>query len=86
MSRPDLQPGFNGWQAIDPTPPPKHWKNNSGGKLSLIFMKDNFTYNYFLLKIKNTEDPGLSRPSVGDLLPSSLSVAEKLDSLTIPHM
>ena len=33
MSRPDLQPGFNGWQAIDPTPPPQHWKNNSGGNI-----------------------------------------------------
>nr|CAH0102530.1 unnamed protein product [Daphnia galeata] len=31
MSRPDLQAGFNGWQAIDPTPPPQFWQNNSGG-------------------------------------------------------
>ncbi|EFX83535.1 hypothetical protein DAPPUDRAFT_301901 [Daphnia pulex] len=30
MSRPDLQTGFNGWQAIDPTPPPQFWQKNGG--------------------------------------------------------
>ncbi|KAI9551380.1 hypothetical protein GHT06_021713 [Daphnia sinensis] len=34
MSRPDLQAGFNGWQAIDPTPPPQFWQNNSGDQKS----------------------------------------------------
>ncbi|XP_046444079.1 hemocyte protein-glutamine gamma-glutamyltransferase-like isoform X1 [Daphnia pulex] len=32
MSRPDLQTGFNGWQAIDPTPPPQFWQKNGGDK------------------------------------------------------
>jgi hypothetical protein len=31
MSRPDLQANCNGWQAIDPTPPPHFWQKNSGG-------------------------------------------------------
>ncbi|XP_059353228.1 hemocyte protein-glutamine gamma-glutamyltransferase-like isoform X1 [Daphnia carinata] len=39
MSRPDLQAGFNGWQAIDPTPPPQFWQNNSGGKFSINLNK-----------------------------------------------
>ncbi|XP_045033686.1 hemocyte protein-glutamine gamma-glutamyltransferase isoform X1 [Daphnia magna] len=34
MSRPDLQTGFNGWQAIDPTPPPQYWQKNSGDQKS----------------------------------------------------
>ncbi|XP_057379991.1 hemocyte protein-glutamine gamma-glutamyltransferase-like [Daphnia carinata] len=30
MSRLDLQPGYNGWQAVDPTPPPQYRQNNTG--------------------------------------------------------
>ncbi|EFX87396.1 hypothetical protein DAPPUDRAFT_44050 [Daphnia pulex] len=30
MSRPDLQANCNGWQAIDPTPPPHFWQKNTG--------------------------------------------------------
>jgi hypothetical protein len=38
MSRPDLQTGFNGWQAIDPTPPPQFWQKNGGGKYSVYYL------------------------------------------------
>nr|CAH0106042.1 unnamed protein product [Daphnia galeata] len=39
MSRPDLQAGFNGWQAIDPTPPPQFWQNNSGVMYIRVFFR-----------------------------------------------
>ncbi|XP_046646771.1 hemocyte protein-glutamine gamma-glutamyltransferase-like [Daphnia pulicaria] len=34
MSRPDLQANCNGWQAIDPTPPPHFWQKNTGDQKS----------------------------------------------------
>jgi hypothetical protein len=85
MSRPDLQAGFNGWQAIDPTPPPQFWQNNSGG--SIHNTANNCSVVSFLCiihQIKRIEDHGLLNLSVGAHLPSSLFVVAKLDSLTIP--
>ena len=62
MSRPDLQAGFNGWQAIDPTPPPQFWQNNSGGGLrnisKLPFHSDVYSNLFSFIRSKEPRTMG----------------------------
>ena len=87
MSRPDLQTGFNGWQAIDPTPPPQFWQKNGGGNFSISYFGFSslvINLNLFISQTKRAEDHGLLKNSEEVHPLSSLFVVAKLASLTIP--
>jgi hypothetical protein len=87
MSRPDLQTGFNGWQAIDPTPPPQFWQKNGGGNfvgVLFLFLVLCSVKCCFISQTRRTVDHGLLKNSDEAHLPLSLFVVAKLDSLTIP--